>query len=161
MPWVNPMLFGTNAFDAIIRFGSCSSAGQTLTPLYNSPITVLNDSQNIFGTAQNYDPNIKWVPFNVYGDFKFTVISPATFTSKQTAQDVDLGWAGLQVTPPSPPIGINQFFKIFTVYTNVQQNPSPTDVTVTNVAYLDVLLLRFPSQDAYQFDGMTIGVKKL
>lgn len=161
MPWVNPMLFGTNAFDAIIRFGSCSSAGQTFTPLYNSPITVVNDSQNIFGTPQNYDPNIKWVPFNVYGDFKFTVISPATFTSKQTTEDVDLGWAGLQVTLLSPPIGTNQFFKIFTVYTDVQQNPSPTDITVTDLTYTEGLLLKFPAPGAYQFDGMTIGVKKL
>lgn len=159
MPWVNPMLFGTSSgVDAIIEFGNCSSGGAPSNPIYNSPITVINDSKNLLGTPDNNDVTYKWVPLNSVGDYEFSIIEPAVFASKETSASVIFGHAVVNTVTPI----FTNFTSVFTVYTDSQQLPSPTQVTITdNPIYVEALALQFPSLESYNFSGMKIGIKKL
>ena len=156
MPFTHPLMFGASTlYDAIIEFGACSSGGGQDRTIYNSAPSVTKDVNNDFGTPNTSDSNYKWVPFNNFGTYRFSIIEPAAFTSKETAADVTLVEIRMNGT------SLVDTNDIFVVYTDSAQSPSPKDQAIADDAFEDGLALEFPVFEDYSFSGMTIGVKKI
>ena len=156
MPFTSPMLFGSSiSFDAVIEFAGQSDAqGGTGNARYNpNSITIISDPNNYFGTVVTH-PNYKYVPFNTFGDYEFTVLS------NYSSSNIDSALVETYFTGGS--IDLNQTIVDLTSGTTIL-SPSPVTKTMTNNSSDDGLSVQIAASfDQREVVGSCkIGIKKL